>query len=75
MNRLFFIASLLFINNSNAVVDDIILADSFPEKLSEYEFFLDTKAQIPNDKVIPYELISSLFSVKKKSYFWLKIFF
>ena len=62
MNRLFFIASLLFINNSNAVVDDIILADSFPEKLSEYEFFLDTKAQIPNDKVIPYELISSLFS-------------
>ena len=69
MNRLFFIFALLFINNSNAVVDDIILADSFPEKLSEYEFFLDTKAQIPNDKVIPYELISSLFSVKKKSYF------
>ena len=62
MNKLFFIASLLFINNSNAVVDEIILADSFPEKLSEYEFFLDTKAQIPNDKVIPYELISSLFS-------------
>ena len=40
----------------------MILADSFPEKLSEFEFFLDDSAQLPDDKVIPYELISTLFS-------------
>tara|TARA_B100000965_G_scaffold46251_2_gene33957 strand:- start:330 stop:1298 length:969 start_codon:yes stop_codon:yes gene_type:complete len=40
----------------------MILSDSFPEKLSDFEFFLDDSAQLPDDKVIPYELISTLFS-------------
>ena len=52
----------LYCNNLFSVNDEMILADSFPEKLSEFEFFLDDSAQLPDDKVIPYELISTLFS-------------
>ena len=52
----------LYCSNVYAVNDSLILADSFPKKLSEFEFFLDDSAQSPSDKVIPYELISTLFS-------------
>ena len=52
----------LYCSNLYSVNDNLILAESFPEKLSEFEFFLDDSAQLPNDKVIPYELISTLFS-------------
>jgi len=44
------------------VDDSLIVADSFPNKLSEFNFFLDESAQIPSENVIPYELISTLFS-------------
>ena len=53
---------LVFSANSFSVNSDLILEDTFPEKLSEFEFFLDTSAQEPHEKVIPYELISTLFS-------------
>ena len=52
----------MYCSNLHSVNDNLILAESFPEKLSEFEFFLDDSAQLPNDKVIPYELISTLFS-------------
>ena len=52
----------LYCSNLHSVNDNLILAESFPERLSEFEFFLDDSAQLPNDKVIPYELISTLFS-------------
>tara|TARA_B100000965_G_scaffold124289_1_gene102889 strand:+ start:135 stop:1166 length:1032 start_codon:yes stop_codon:yes gene_type:complete len=52
----------LYCGNLYSVNDNLILAESFPEKLSDFEFFLDDSAQLPNDKVIPYELISTLFS-------------
>ena len=52
----------LYCSNLHSVNDNLILAESFPEKLSEFEFFLDDSAQLPNEKVIPYELISTLFS-------------
>ena len=52
----------LYCSNLYSVNDNLILAESFPEKLSEFEFFLDDSAQLPNEKVIPYELISTLFS-------------
>tara|TARA_B100001109_G_scaffold41508_2_gene32882 strand:- start:860 stop:1849 length:990 start_codon:yes stop_codon:yes gene_type:complete len=45
-----------------AVNDSLIVSDSFPNKLSDFSFFLDDSAQIPNENVIPYELISTLFS-------------
>jgi uncharacterized repeat protein (TIGR03806 family) len=44
------------------VNDDLILEEGFPEYLSEFGFFVDNKKQIPAKNVIPYELISSLFS-------------
>ena len=53
---------LVFSANSFSVNSALILADSFPEKLSEFEFFVDESAQEPHEKVIPYELISTLFS-------------
>lgn len=52
----------LYCSNLFSVNDEMILSDSFPEKLSDFEFFLDDSAQLPDDKVIPYELISTLFS-------------
>ena len=53
---------LIFSSNSFSVNSNLILAESFPNKLSEFEFFLDASAQEPHEKVIPYELISTLFS-------------
>ena len=63
MKKIFFYFLIfLYCNNLFSVNDEMILANSFPEKLSEFEFFLDDSAQLPDDKVIPYELISTLFS-------------
>ena len=53
---------LIFSANIFSVNSNLILADSFPDKLSEFEFFVDDSAQEPHEKVIPYELISTLFS-------------
>ena len=46
----------------HGVNDDLILAESFPDKLSEFNFFIDSSAQFPHEDVLPYELISTLFS-------------
>ena len=46
----------------HGVNDDFILAESFPDKLSEFNFFIDSSAQVPHEDVLPYELISTLFS-------------
>jgi uncharacterized repeat protein (TIGR03806 family) len=51
-----------FINHFYAVDNDLILNEKFPKKLSEFSFFEDTHAQTPSNGVVPYELISSLFS-------------
>ncbi len=45
-----------------AVDNELILEEKFPKKLSDFNFFKDTHAQIPSKGVLPYELISSLFS-------------
>ena len=52
----------IVINSVYAVDNDLILQEKFPKKLSEFLFFQDHSAQIPSEGVIPYELISSLFS-------------
>jgi uncharacterized repeat protein (TIGR03806 family) len=44
------------------VNDDLILTEGFPDKLSAFRFFEDTRSQLPAKNVIPYDLISSLFS-------------
>jgi len=55
---------LLFLYSSGilAVNDEAILADKFPATLSEFSFFKNSTLQIPEENVVPYELISSLFS-------------
>tara|TARA_Y100000022_G_scaffold176960_1_gene166577 strand:+ start:369 stop:1400 length:1032 start_codon:yes stop_codon:yes gene_type:complete len=45
-----------------AVDNELILEEKFPKQLSDFHFFKDTHAQIPSNGVVPYELISSLFS-------------
>ena len=57
-----FLLVLILCTRLNAVNDNLIISDSFPSKLSEFGFFLDDSAQVPHENVIPYELISTLFS-------------
>ena len=60
--RLILIIILVPSNLYSQVNDSAILADSPPRLLSEYGFFLNTKDQITVPGVLPYELITSLFS-------------
>src|SRR6478609_4393001 len=58
---------------SNAKVTVDIDAKPF-EKLSEYHFFKgDLKELIPNDRVLPYDLITTLFSdyAQKARFVWM----
>ena len=63
MKKIFSSLLVLYMcTNLHGVNNDLILSDSFPNKLSEFNFFIDNSAQVPHDKVVPYELISTLFS-------------
>ena len=63
MKKIFSSLLVLYMcTNLHAVNNYLILSDSFPNKLSEFNFFMDNSAQVPHDKVVPYELISTLFS-------------
>ena len=63
MKKIFSSLLVLYMcTNLHGVNNDLILSDSFPNKLSEFNFFMDNSAQVPHDKVVPYELISTLFS-------------
>ena len=44
------------------VQDELIFMEKAPKKLSEYGFFKNMSAQIPAEGVLPYDLISPLFS-------------
>jgi len=57
-----FLMALILCTKLYAVNDNLIISEAFPEKLSDFSFFKDSSAQIPHDEVIPYELISTLFS-------------
>ena len=57
-----FLLVLLLCTKLYAVNDNLIISEAFPEKLSDFSFFKDSSAQIPHEEVIPYELISTLFS-------------
>ena len=50
------------LDSSVYVNDGLIYQDKPPKKLSEYGFFQDMNNQIPSDGVLPYDLISPLFS-------------
>ena len=63
MKKIFSSLLVLYMcTNLYGVNNELILSDTFPNKLSEFNFFIDNSAQVPHDKVVPYELISTLFS-------------
>ena len=64
MKKLFAVVCLSFLYSSCllAVNDKAIKAVEFPSTLSEFNFFKDAKAQTPHENVLPYDLISALFS-------------
>ena len=63
MKKIFSSLLVLYMcTNLHGVNNELILSDTFPNKLSEFNFFIDNSAQVPHDKVLPYELISTLFS-------------
>ena len=62
-HRPLFFFILLFISSKTLAVNDhLILSDDAPKRLSEYNFFLDPIKQLPNEHVVPYDLITALFS-------------
>jgi len=62
MKKAFLLTLSLALSNAYAVENNLILEEKFPKKLSDFSFFKDDKAQVPSQGVVPYELISSLFS-------------
>ena len=62
MKKAFLLTLSLALSSVYAVEDNLILEEKFPKKLSDFSFFTDDKAQVPSQGVVPYELISSLFS-------------
>tara|TARA_B100001057_G_scaffold291628_1_gene291697 strand:+ start:3983 stop:5020 length:1038 start_codon:yes stop_codon:yes gene_type:complete len=68
-----FLIVLLLCTRSFAVDNNLILSDNFPTKLSEFGFFIDDSAQIPHKDVIPYELISTLFSDYSEKQRWVYV--
>ena len=52
-----------FITNAFSQVNDSAILDKkVPKKLSEFNFFTDLSLQLPNEGVLPYDLINPLFS-------------
>ena len=59
----FLVVLFIFFNaNIFAVNDEAILSSKPEKKLSDYAFFSDPVAQIPEEEVFPYVLHSALFS-------------
>ena len=57
------IAALFMFSNTQANVnDEAILSEDFPIKLSTYGFFDNLGEQRPKSEVLPYSLITVLFS-------------
>ncbi|MDP6146658.1 MAG: hypothetical protein QF513_02540, partial [Gammaproteobacteria bacterium] len=61
-NSLRFIILLFISCNALAVNDDSILSDDPPNRLSEFNFFSDPMNHLPNKNVVPYDLITPLFT-------------
>ena len=62
-NILLFYLIFIFSIGSNAYEQDEILQfKKPPQKLSEYGFFKDMQSQLPSENVLPYTLVSPLFS-------------
>ena len=61
-SRLFLFILLFMTSKTFAVNDHLILSDDPAKRLSEYNFFSNPINQLPSEQVVPYELITALFS-------------
>jgi uncharacterized repeat protein (TIGR03806 family) len=61
-SRLFLFILLFMASKTFAVNDHLILSDDPAKRLSEYNFFSNPVNQLPSEHVVPYELITALFS-------------
>ena len=61
-SRLLLFILLFMTSKTFAVNDHLILSDDPAKRLSEYNFFSNPINQLPSEQVIPYELITALFS-------------
>lgn len=61
-SRLFLFILLFMASKTFAVNDHLILSDDPAKRLSEYNFFSNPINQLPSEHVVPYELITALFS-------------
>ncbi len=62
LKNLLVITLLFFASFIYSVNEEAILAKDFPRKISDYSFFTDGINQVPHENLLPYELISPLFS-------------
>ena len=61
-SRLLLFILLFMTSKTFAVNDHLILSDDPAKRLSEYNFFSNSINQLPSEQVVPYELITALFS-------------
>ena len=61
-SRLLLFILLFMTSKTFAVNDHLILSDDPAKRLSEYNFFSNPINQLPSEQVVPYELITALFS-------------
>ena len=61
-SRLLLFILLFMTSKTFAVNDQLILSDDPAKRLSEYNFFSNPINQLPSEQVVPYELITALFS-------------
>jgi len=61
-SRLLLFILLFMASKTFAVNDHLILSDDPAKRLSEYNFFSNPVNQLPSEHVVPYELITALFS-------------
>lgn len=61
-SRLLLFILLFMASKTFAVNDHLILSDDPAKRLSEYNFFSNPVNQLPSEHVVPYELITVLFS-------------
>jgi len=74
MKRIFIYINIFFLSiNISAVNETLIKSETFPDKLSDFGFFLDSSAQTPHENVFPYELISTLFSDYSEKQRWVYV--
>ena len=66
INKELFFCFLCLISIPNQIIasvdDSVVLASKMPKKLSDFGFFSNMQLQVPQEGVLPYDLINPLFT-------------